>query len=155
MATLLRTEDEIQSFIDNLPSDYALPVVLDRLNIPWIVYVGEDGDGYAHTVPSEESDDQATVTWGALITRQRAVPLLVVWDGVTGWARPIYSPLDPFAVRAVLEGIYEDARAAITAPEHNAFMGAASRLERLLGIEPGTPPFNRDPISTRAGGTTA
>jgi len=50
---------------------------------------------------------------------------------------------DTEQIRAVLEGIYEDARGAITAPVHHALMGAASRLERLLGIQPGTPGFNR------------
>lgn len=44
-------------------------------------------------------------------------------------------------IQAVLEGIYEDARGAVTAPVHHAFMGAASRLERLLGIQPGTPDY--------------
>lgn len=46
-------------------------------------------------------------------------------------------------VRSALEGIYQDARGAITAPVHHALMSAASRLERLLGIEPGVPAFSR------------
>lgn len=45
-------------------------------------------------------------------------------------------PVDRDEVRAVLEGIYEDARSAITAPVHHALMQSAARLERLLGISP-------------------
>lgn len=65
------------------------------------------------------------------------------------------SPLRRVDVRAVLEGIYEDARNALTAPVHHALIGAASRLEELLGIEAGTPPFNRGPaptVPTKPGG---
>jgi hypothetical protein len=134
---MLRSEHEMLAFVEEAEArDVFLPVVLAG-HTPWILYVSEDGDGYAHSVPAQDiEDDQPTLSWGALLAENAgAVPLAVLWDG-----RPTYPESD---VRAVLEGIYEDARGAITAPVHHALMGAASRLERLLGIHPGTPGFNR------------
>lgn len=52
-----------------------------------------------------------------------------------------FEMVEVIAVRAALEGMYEDARSALTAPTHQAFMQSAQRLERLLGIEPGVPQY--------------
>lgn len=132
---LLRTEDEMAAFLEHAEaSGTFLPVVLADHHTPWILFTNEDGDGYATSAPFEDIPDQSTVTWGSLLGGH-ANPLVVLWDGTA-----TYRESD---VRAVLEGIYEDARGSITAPVHHALMGAASRLERLLGLEPGVPPFNR------------
>lgn len=133
---LLRTEDEMLTFLEEAEArGVFLPVVLAG-HTPWILYVSEDGDGYAHSVPAQDIEgDQPTLSWGALLAENAGAPLIVLWDGTR--------TVPEGDVRAALEGIYEDARGAMTAPCHHVLMGAASRLERLLGLEPGVPPFNR------------
>lgn len=134
---LLRTEDDLTAFLEEAEAAGTfLPVVLAD-HTPWILFTNEDGDGYATSVPFEDIPSETTVTWGSLLGGTGS-PLVVLWNGT-----PTYPEIE---VRAVLEGIYEDARSTITAPVHHALMGAASRLERLLGLEPGVPPFNRGTV---------
>lgn len=62
------------------------PVVLDRDANPWTLYAGEDGDGYAHTVPCP--DVGLTVATIDLEDLPGRGPLRVVWNGdphPTGW----------------------------------------------------------------------
>ncbi|MEU0093891.1 hypothetical protein [Kribbella sp. NPDC006257] len=45
-ATVTTYED-----VDRLAWDHAMPVVLDRDHTPWMLFIDEDGDGYAGTIP--------------------------------------------------------------------------------------------------------
>ena len=58
-----------------------LPVVLDGYNMPWILYETEAADHFAHTVPSDDPQDVATLTWEKLLEEQHGKHLRVIWDG--------------------------------------------------------------------------
>lgn len=58
-----------------------LPVVLDGYNMPWILAETERAGHYAYTVPSDDPQDKAVVTWEELLQQQPGGHLRVIWDG--------------------------------------------------------------------------
>jgi hypothetical protein len=84
-ATTFTNEDDAREAIETTESlGGGMVVVTDYWLTPWIVFVSEDGDIYAHTVPDDGPEDTAfTLPIASLIADQPGRSLTVVWDGVT------------------------------------------------------------------------
>lgn len=61
-------------------ADYGTTVVvLDRHLTPWILFEAEDGEIYAHTVPTDDPEDKPSVHLDGLCDANPE--LRVIWDG--------------------------------------------------------------------------
>lgn len=56
-------------------------VVLDRHLTPWILFEADDGEMYAHTVPTDDPADQHDISVAALVAANET--LRVIWDGLS------------------------------------------------------------------------
>lgn len=59
------------------------PVVIDSGGLPWILGETERADHYAYTVPSDDPQDKAVLTWEQLLEQQHGKHLRVVWNGIS------------------------------------------------------------------------
>jgi hypothetical protein len=78
---LVTTAEQIEQLVQACDEAGHMPVALDAWGVPWVLYLTENQDGYAHTVPTDDPDDKPTRTWGQLLDDQPNHRLRVVWDG--------------------------------------------------------------------------